>query len=182
MSEILNKKNIVLIGMPGSGKTTIGKLLASVLGMKFVDSDDYIEKRYATTIKDMFEVSEDYFRDCEAKCIKKISEDFTYIVLATGGGVIKKTENITRLKSNSIIIFLDRDVDSILSSMQDDEKRPLLQGEKRKKLQELLGERYNAYLQNCDYRVVCLNKTCDDITHEIKAYLGEVGHICLYKT
>ena len=94
-------KNIVLIGMPGSGKTTIGKILAAKLGRNFCDADHLLEKWEGTTIKELFAVSEENFRDAETRTIKKLAAARD-LVIATGGGVVKRPENMELLKANDL--------------------------------------------------------------------------------
>ena len=110
-----SKLNIVLIGMPGCGKTTIGKELSKILNKEFVDIDEEIVKKEGKTIPEIFkENGEKYFRDKEAQVILDFSKK-QGLVLATGGGAILKEENIIALKSNGTIVFLDRDVNKLAS-------------------------------------------------------------------
>ena len=122
-------KNIVLIGMPGSGKSTIGRLLSQQLNMNFIDMDDYIVKVEERSIKELFAESEDCFRDAETRCSLELS-NMSSIVVAAGGGIIKRKENIDNLKKSSVIIFIDRPVEQIIKDI-DCSVRPLLaEGEK----------------------------------------------------
>ena len=110
-----SKLNIVLIGMPGCGKTTIGKELSKILNKEFVDIDEEIVKKEGKTIPEIFkENGEKYFRDLEAQVILDFSKK-QGLVLATGGGAILRGENIIALKSNGTIVFLDRDVNKLAS-------------------------------------------------------------------
>lgn len=85
-------KNVVLIGMPGSGKTTLGKILAGELDKSFIDIDEYIEKQQECTISEIFKSGEEFFRDLESRAVAQVSkrED---IVISTGGGVIKNKKH-----------------------------------------------------------------------------------------
>ena len=100
-------KNIVLIGMPGCGKSTLGRCLAERLGRDFIDADPEIEKDSGKTIPELFAVSEDFFRKQETRTTKRLSA-LQDKVLAMGGGVVLRQENIISLKENGLIIFLDR--------------------------------------------------------------------------
>ena len=158
------KSRIVLIGMPGSGKTTIGKILAKQLKIKFYDMDDYIQEMTSKTIAELFEKGEDYFRNIETQACRELSEK-NNILISTGGGVIKKKENIDILKQDSIIIFLIRPVENILQDV-DVSKRPLLKDGKEKVL-NLYKERYELYKEAAD-KIVINNGTINDVIHELK--------------
>ncbi len=101
----LKNKNIVLIGMPGCGKTTIGRSISSKLNKKFIDVDEYIECKYNKSIPQIFkENGEEYFRNIELKSVEEISNKEDSII-STGGGVIKNEQNIINLKQNGIVSF-----------------------------------------------------------------------------
>ena len=105
----LKKSNIVLCGMPSSGKSTIGKLLAKVLGREFYDADEIIEKAAGMSIPDMFErFGEGYFRKKEAEAIASLSA-LNGAVIATGGGAVMSEANRVRLKRNGIAVLIERD-------------------------------------------------------------------------
>ena len=114
-SEVLSeKKNIVLTGMPGSGKSTTGKILAEKLGREFIDTDEEIRKKTGIEISDYFErCGEKEFRSLETEVIKAISSK-SGIVIATGGGAILKEENIDALKMNGTVYFLDRNKKQVI--------------------------------------------------------------------
>lgn len=146
------KKNIILlIGMPGCGKTTIGKRLSKELGYKFCDMDSYIEDISKSTVKELFEKSEDYFRDFETRACKELSIIKENIVISSGGGVVKRKENIDYFKENGIIIFIDRPIEDIIKDV-DTNSRPLLK-DGRSKLYNLYSERYNLYKDYSQYRI-----------------------------
>lgn len=117
-------KNIVLIGMPGSGKTTIGKILAAKLGRVFRDADHLLEEWEGRTIKELFAVSEEKFREAETRTIKKLINASNQVI-ATGGGVVKKAENMELLNAGGIIFFIDRSPELICADV-DVTSRPLL--------------------------------------------------------
>lgn len=144
-------KNIVLIGMPGSGKTTIGYELSKKLSMNFIDADNYIEENEKSSISNMFKISEEYFRQIETKYIAGLSKLYS-TVIATGGGVIKNENNMLLLKNNSIIIYLNRKVDDIIKDI-DISNRPLLKNGKDR-LYELFKERHHLYQKYCDIEIL----------------------------
>ena len=96
-------KNILIIGMSGSGKTSLGMMLSKKLNMEFVDMDAYIVSMENKSIIEMFEISEEYFRNAESTCAKILSKE-TSLVIAAGGGIIKRKENMDYFKKNSIIL------------------------------------------------------------------------------
>ena len=120
--KILNdKRNIVLIGMPSSGKTTIGKALAARMGKRFADTDELIVGTTGKSIPEIFEKEgEKVFREIEKKVICDIAvNDGT--VIATGGGVILDEKNVLALKRNGVIVYLDRKIDNLIAT----DSRPL---------------------------------------------------------
>ncbi|WP_238882158.1 shikimate kinase [Clostridium sp. YIM B02551] len=144
-------KNIVLIGMPGCGKTTIGKLVSEKLQYGFVDMDQYIEEIQGQTIRDMFQEGETFFRDKETTACKELSKCSSKVI-STGGGVIKRSENIGYLKENSIIIFIDRNIEDIIGDVNI-YSRPLLK-EGTGKLYELYEERYDLYKKYSELTII----------------------------
>lgn len=144
-------RNIVLIGMPGAGKTTIGKMLYERLELKFVDVDDFIVEESGKTIPELFDVSESHFRKVESEAVKKLSMDKSSII-ATGGGVIKNEANIEELKKHGIIVFIDRPLGNIAEDVEIS-KRPLLK-DGVQKLYDLYDERYELYKKYSDFHVI----------------------------
>ena len=112
--KILKEKlNVFLIGMPGSGKSTIGKALAEKLGREFLDTDNLIENKAGKTIPEIFKESgEEYFRELETEVLKEVGAQ-TGKVVATGGGVVTKDRNLYPLRSNGVCIYIKRDLDSL---------------------------------------------------------------------
>lgn len=160
----MDKKSIVLIGMPGCGKTTIGKILANEINYNFCDMDNYIEEISGKTVKELFEVSEEHFRDLETRACKELCNKKDLLV-SSGGGVIKRKKNIDLFKDNSIIIFIDRPLEKIISDINAS-TRPLLKDGKDK-LYKLYQERYNLYNEYSDIKVVN-NGFIEDVILDIK--------------
>lgn len=156
-------KNIVLIGIMGCGKTTISKLLSEKLNKPVIDLDEYLVEKYDQTIPEMFDISEDYFRDRESECCKDISLLDGYIV-STGGGVIKREKNMEYLKKNGFVIYLDRPIANILEDVET-ASRPLLK-DGPDKLYELYDQRHQLYLKYCDYHLMN-DSTLDKVVEEI---------------
>lgn len=165
------KENIVLIGMPGCGKTTIGKKLAVKLNIDFCDIDDYIVSIEGKNINDIFHTyGEQYFRNIETNSIREISKQHPKII-STGGGVIKESINIEMLKKNGKIIFLDRPLQDIYNDL-DINTRPLLKNGKEK-LYKLYEERYFLYKKYYDYKVI--NKEINVCIREILNYINSIN-------
>ena len=123
------KRNIFLIGPMGAGKSTIGRQLAQMLGMDFIDSDAVIEERAGADIDWIFDVEgEEGFRKREARIINELTQG-QGIVLSTGGGSILSKENRNVLSARGIIIYLETTVDKKFELNQSDKKRPLLETE-----------------------------------------------------
>ena len=121
------KENISLIGFMGSGKTTIGKLLAERTGYLFIDLDRIIELSESKTINEIFTCSgEEYFREIESKIIKKVYFN-NKCVFACGGGVILRGENMKLIRKNSTVFYLEISPREALNRLKGTSDRPLLQ-------------------------------------------------------
>lgn len=154
-------KNIVLIGMPGCGKSTVG----SLLGLPFYDTDAEIERSEGRTIAEIFDADgEDVFRRIETETVKRLSSR-TGVTIATGGGVVKSEDNIRTLKQNGVIVFLNRPLDLIDTSNAD---RPLLRDPC--KLKQLYTERLPLYKRYADIEIIN-DKTPRQCAKEIKEAL-----------
>lgn len=164
--KLLNdKRNIVLIGMPGCGKSTIGKLLAKKILKEYVDVDENIVMNGKLSIPDIFALhGEEYFRNLEMGEIEKLSKKFN-LIISTGGGVIKNKTNIDNLKANGIIFYIKRDLNNIVL----DDNRPL--SKNIDDLKKLYNERRNLYEDSCDYIIENndeISKTLDKIIEKIE--------------
>jgi len=139
-------KNIVLIGFMDTGKTTIATKLANELGMRYVSTDDLIEKKEKRTINEIFTRSgEDYFRAAETEVIKEIST-LSGLVVDTGGGAVMREENLTNLKALGIVICLTADEATVMERTKKYKHRPLLNVEDpKRKIRELLAKRAPLY-------------------------------------
>jgi shikimate kinase len=121
--------NIFLIGMPGAGKTTVGKALAKQLALRFVDADKELVSRTGVSIATIFEIEgEPGFRAREVELISKLVME-RGIVLATGGGAILDTDNRTALREHGAVVYLQAGLAELRERTRRDTKRPLLQGD-----------------------------------------------------
>ena len=152
--------NIVLIGFMGSGKTSVGKILARQIEKKFMDVDSLIEKEQQRSVTDIFnEKGEAYFRALEQKCITTLAQK-TGQVISTGGGLPIHSA----IPENSLIVYIDADFDVILNrlSVKERDKRPLLQDESKAKA--LFEERIHTYKELSHFRVDA-NQTIQTYMH-----------------
>jgi len=145
-SVLASKENIVLTGMPGSGKSTVGKLL-KLDGFEFVDIDSEIEKRCGCTIKELMNAKgEEYFRNLESEIIQEVSSHSCRII-STGGGAILREENVNCLKRNGKLFFLNADIKRLNAT----DDRPL--SDTYQKLEKLYSQRLGIYKATADVTV-----------------------------
>lgn len=169
------KPNIALIGFMGSGKTTVGKILAKSLDMKFLDVDRTISINQKKTIPEIFEIyGETYFRDLERQIIKEESKD-NNVVISTGGGSIIDNVNIKNLRETSFVVFLDCDIQTILERVQRNKNRPLINNSDNlvETVTELYNKRQTLYKISSDFSInIDSNTNIYDSIEKIKeAYI-----------
>lgn len=134
-----DKQSIVLIGMPSSGKTTVGRILAEKCGKQLADTDEYIVRKIGMPISDFFaKHGEAEFRKIEKETVAELSATGGRII-ATGGGAVLDTENVRALKQNGVLVFLDRRPENLIAT----DDRPL--ASRRSALEKLYAERYDIY-------------------------------------
>lgn len=134
-----DKQNIVLIGMPSSGKTTVGKILSEKCGKELADTDEYIVKKIGMPISDFFaRFGEAEFRKIEKETVAELAATGGKVI-ATGGGAVLDPENVRSLKQNGVLVFLDRKVENLIAT----DDRPL--ASRRSALEKLYAERYDIY-------------------------------------
>lgn len=144
-------KNIVLTGFMGTGKTTVGRLLARKLGRRFLDTDEMIEEKENRRIVDIFaQDGEAYFRAVERQAVSKASE-LPNCVIATGGGVVLDQRNMERLRENGVIVNLHAPLELILERTGGG-GRPLLDDQTRDQVAKRMEERAPYYNDN-DFRI-----------------------------
>lgn len=160
--------NIVLVGLMGAGKTTVGNYLADILqGYSFVDIDEEIEKRENKKIFQIFEEkSEEYFREVETVVIKDIVQNQNQVI-SIGGGAFEKEINREFLLKNSKVFYLKASTDTLYDRIKGDKTRPLLNCENPKnKLENLLKIREPNY-KKAHFIIETDNKNIDEIEKEI---------------
>ena len=145
--ELIKQKiNIVLVGMPGSGKSTTGKALSKKTGREFIDTDEMIVQSHGV-ISDVFaEKGEAFFREVESEKVKEASQK-SGIIIATGGGAVLRAENVKALRQNGVLFFLNRPLEDIMPT----DDRPL--SKDREALERRFNERYGIYKSSADYEI-----------------------------
>ena len=142
--------NIVLIGLPGSGKTSIGSIIARILDLDFCDIDKYIEAKEQTTIPQLFLQGEDHFRQLESKAAREIHHRQS-VVISTGGGIVTRPDNMLVLRKTGTVFYIQRPIDMILTSL-DITNRPLLTKDSHR-IYTLYEERKHLYEEYCHFRI-----------------------------
>ncbi len=151
LKEPVQPTNIVLIGMPGSGKTTIGRIAAQELGLSLADTDAMIEAQHGCIPEIFKSQGEAVFREMELQAARQAAA-LSDTVISTGGGIVQTQEAINALKATGIVVYIDRPL-SILLEQVDTSNRPLL-SEGRQKLSELFNKRQALYQSYADITVL----------------------------
>ncbi len=139
------KRNIILIGFMGTGKTTVGQLLSDKLGHTFVDTDGLIVEAAGMTIPELFEhKGEPYFRDLESEMLEKALQR-EGLVLATGGGAVLRERNRNSMLEGGFVVALKAGAEHIIDRVKHDANRPLLAGDAEARVRKLLQDRAEAY-------------------------------------
>ena len=170
------KHNIYLVGMPGAGKTTVGRQLARRLERTFVDADHEIEARTGVRIPLIFDIEgEQGFRDREAKVIADLAGESNLIV-ATGGGAVLRPENRAALKNGGTVVYLQAAPRLLFERTRLDPNRPLLQvANPMQKIEELFAQRDPLYREVAD---IVVNSLGGSISHLVKQLERELQKLC----
>ena len=168
----MNSKNIFIVGAMGSGKSTIGKLLAKKLKKKFLDTDHEVEVYTNYDISTIFKkFGEELFRDKETEILNKL-KDKENLVISTGGGIILKNENINLMKEIGTIVFLDINLETQIKRVKYRKHRPLLQNSNLQiELKKLKINRDPIYNKISDYIIEVSSKDKNTIVDEIRKIL-----------
>lgn len=160
-------KNIVLVGMMGAGKTTIGELLATKLNRELKDIDRVIEQEQKKSIIEIFtDDGEEAFRKLESETIEKFS-NMSDLIISTGGGALEKANNLSNLQKNGIIIYLKADIEELFKRVKNETQRPLLkEQDPLEVIKKLIKKREKFYLM-ANITIITDNKSPEKITEEI---------------
>jgi shikimate kinase len=164
--------NVVLIGFMGSGKSSVGKVLADKLERNFIDMDDEIEVGEKKSINEIFdEYGEEHFRELETSYLEKLLTKKNKVI-ATGGGVVLKEENISILKRIGTVVFLHMPFEQLLRNLQDDTERPLLKDvDHETTIKNLLNLREPSYFEASNMIIQTKDKSVEEIADEIVSLL-----------
>ena len=177
----MKKNNIILIGMPGSGKSYIGLKLSEILtDYTLIDTDSLIEKTQGMKISDIFaKFSEDYFRKLEYDTIKMVCSGEKKII-SIGGGAFENPDTRNRLLNFGYVFYLKSDIDVLYCRVSEENTRPLLNTENPKAvLEKLLSSREKNY-QKADFTVDIDSLTENEILNFITGNINETNSSCKY--
>lgn len=164
---------VVLIGYRGAGKTTIGRMLSSVLGYEYISTDEEIVKRVGMKIPEYVQkYGWEAFRDVESEVASEVSEKDD-VVIDTGGGIVLREKNVHALRKNGVIIFLSAPPEVLAERIKDDTGRPPLKKGKThwEEVKEVLEERMPYYRRAMDFEVTTNGKSPEEVVEEIMRLL-----------
>ena len=163
------KKNLVLIGMMGCGKSTIGKIISKNIGLEFIDTDELIENQEKMKIKNIFKnKGEVFFRQVEEKMVSKVMK-LNGSVIAIGGGAFINPKIRKEISKNSISFWLNWKDDVLINRIKNNKKRPKVTGLSLQKLRKLIISRSKIYIK-ADFKINCDNLDKFQITKNIIEY------------
>lgn len=165
-------RNIVLVGLMGTGKSTVGSALAERLGWTFIDTDEQVEAAEGMSISDLFaERGEAGFRLAETAMIKQTMEGERQVV-STGGGAVLKAENCEAMRRGGLVVALTASEETIIERVRHDRTRPLVQGNVAERVRHLMETRRHAY-DFADLKIDTTGVRVEEIVERIVARMGE---------
>lgn len=166
---------VVLVGMMGAGKTTVGRSVASRLGVDFVDTDDLVEARAGKSVRDIFATDgEAAFRTLESQVLAESLKSPVDVVVAAAGGTVLSESNRAALREHAdVVVWLDADVSALGERASRGAHRPLLDGDVEDRLMALDGERRVLYQSVADVRLDTTGKGIDEVVQEVVAALAK---------
>ena len=165
-------ENIVLVGPMGSGKTTVGRRLADELGCDFFDSDHEIIDKTGVSIEHIFDIEgEKGFRNRETQMLSELSQK-TDVVIATGGGIVLRSENRALLQQSGIVVYLASSIEQLLQRTSKSKNRPILEKslDREKTIRDILSAREAYYREVSDLEVDTTGKQLYEVIKVIKQY------------
>jgi len=170
----MEEKNIIFVGLMGSGKTTIGKQVSKALGMEFFDTDHAVEVKTGVNIATIFELEgEEGFRLREHNLLVDLMDNQKKVI-ATGGGIVLKGENRKLLRQLGAVVYLRSNINDLILRLKNDKTRPLIQNVNLdEKFNELFKARDPLYIEVADYIIDTKNKKVSDIKNEVLELLNK---------
>ena len=163
--------NVILCGMMGAGKTVVGQRLAQRLGRRWIDTDACIVEKYGEIAAIFKRFGEEYFRGLETEIVAELVQK-DGLVISVGGGLALREENVSLLKKNGKIVYLQASAEILTERLGTGNSRPLLQtGELLTTVEELLKKRASIYARAADFTVDTDGKTIENVAFEIEAFL-----------
>lgn len=169
--DVVGPRHLVLVGLMGAGKTTVGRVCAQRLGRGFVDTDDLVEAGAGVTVADLFaSEGETSFRQRERAAVIEALASPEPLVIACGGGAVVDPSNRAALRQQGFVVWLIADPDELAARVGDDTKRPLLAGPgKAMTLKRLSALRSDAYEEAADVAVDTDHRSVDEVADEVIA-------------
>lgn len=169
-------KHLALIGMSGTGKSTIGEQIANELGWGFVDSDALVVERVGKPITELFaEDGEAKFRDTEAEVLRECFQAQNQSVISIAGGGILRTDTRALAREHCFVVWLRATIDTLVQRLGEAEGRPLLAGDPRANLEKLLAEREEIYLGAANAEIAVDDRAPEEIAHGIVVLVKDLG-------
>ncbi len=165
--------NVILIGMPASGKTTVSQILAAKLSRELIDTDAEIVKKYGSINEIFNNFGEEYFRELETQVVAAVSNRQN-AVISTGGGCVLRAQNAECFKKSGKIFYLKASLPELIKRLKDDDSRPLLAGDMQKKLFELEQKRAEVYQRVADFTVETDGLTAEEVAKEIISVIDKI--------
>jgi len=172
----VSRTNVAVVGFMGAGKSTVGRELAARLGKTFVETDILVERRAGMSVSDVFaRHGEAHFRDLESDVVREAAQSHD-CVIACGGGVVLREENVAALKASSVMVYLEVAPQSVLSRIGPQSTvRPLLSGpDRERRVAELMEQRRSAYEAAADVTVATDGLAVEEVVRHVQELLKRI--------
>lgn len=171
----MRRTNVALVGFMGAGKSVVGRVLAARLGKTFVETDSLVEQRAGMSVAEVFaRLGEERFREMEASVVREVAGGCD-CVIACGGGVVLREENVSALKSSSVLVYLEVSAEAALQRIGPKSTvRPLLSGpDREQRVTELMESRLPVYTAAADVTVSTVGLTIEQVAGEVEERLKD---------